>query len=1056
MTSMSQAELEALIKQSAAGDRQAQENLVKAVQNRVYYHCRKMLKNQDDAMDATQDILLSMLNSLENLREPAAFWAWLNRMTSNVCCKRLSRTRREVPLWEEEPQSGPLEPEDLDDQVVPDKVLDNQENRRMVVELVESLPEAQRLSVLFYYYDEMSVKEIAEAMETSESTVKSRLHYARNAIRKGVEKYAAEGFKLYGVTPVPFLRYFLQKEAVDAAAAVAGKAALAAAAGGTAATAALSKALGGALARKGLMALAGLALTGAVTGGILLHRPSSPPEETPSVTLAETVSPAPQEFPALAAEPAAPIPAEQVPEIPEPRQSPPVWMGQVPAERPQAPEALGSTLEESELPTIFLAPENEEPDGAQPADSEPEDPKPETTPDDEPEKQADRVSDRDSVRNDDDSDDGNDDDDSDGGGSENDTPVPDPQPSPEEPLPDPPAVSVQYAPDPNFSGDYLGTTQDGVHEFLYTARLPDRDSQQFPLQRGNFFSKLEIANPMVVHSSGPYIYGVDAGETDVRYYVSEKEEGPYELKALVHVQVLRQPTEPGEGYELVGMPDPAENGALTLARKLCADGTDQPQPLVFKGCEMKLESSDPAVLGVRAETNRFYGVAPGTAEGRVYLRIGQRFPWDLAARVQFEVEPVPEGPELCKPREDFSPENGAEGAREAAYQGTNNHGLYDFTVTVKEDDVFRLQPLAEETGAVEWSITRAVISPENLLEHTFRAEETGTADITYQICPENGGTFSPCAVVHVQVIPQSPPYFPNPGFGVCLGRDEQDVWRFEAELPTDGPGLPSALAEGNYYLRTVSGDPAIAAVRDGRLYGVAPGSVEVRYYVSETEDAGYLLQAIASVTVKAPEPELPEDKPLIPPGAEVINLDAVFFGQNNGYGCTTSFINAWDFLSKDELPSEMEYRSSDPKVVFINEKGVFTTLSAGKAVLAAWDPADPSVCYTLTFQVEDHFDWRVYPEEPPSLSVGTQSYGSIGSYSMNYASKIVGVTWSSNDPEILAVSPLLKPTACLFTAKAPGTVTVTAAVRFSLVTAADQLVELTDTVSFQATVLPAS
>lgn len=74
----------------------------------------------------------------------------------------------------------------------------------------------------------MSIKEIAEAMGTSESTVKSRLRYARESIRQGVEKYTDQGFKFYGLTPVPFLRYFLQKEAARVSGMAAGRAALAA------------------------------------------------------------------------------------------------------------------------------------------------------------------------------------------------------------------------------------------------------------------------------------------------------------------------------------------------------------------------------------------------------------------------------------------------------------------------------------------------------------------------------------------------------------------------------------------------------------------------------------------------------------------------------------------------------------------------------------------------------------------------------------------------------------------------------------------------------------
>ena len=73
------------------------------------------------------------------------------------------------------------------------------------------------MSVLFYYYDEMSVKDIAAAMETSEGTVKSRLNYARRAIKNGVEDYERKGIKLYSASPILLLVHFLRQEAAGSA-----------------------------------------------------------------------------------------------------------------------------------------------------------------------------------------------------------------------------------------------------------------------------------------------------------------------------------------------------------------------------------------------------------------------------------------------------------------------------------------------------------------------------------------------------------------------------------------------------------------------------------------------------------------------------------------------------------------------------------------------------------------------------------------------------------------------------------------------------------------------
>ena len=158
-------ELLELIRRSREKDLDAQEELVRAVQDRVYYHCKKMLKNKEDAEDTTQTVLMTMIASLDKLKEPAAFWAWVNGITANQCKHLLTAPHKEWQIPEDEEGNSMLESvENLDETLVPEKVLDNEETRRMILGLVDELPPEQRMSVLFYYYDEMSVKQIAEAM----------------------------------------------------------------------------------------------------------------------------------------------------------------------------------------------------------------------------------------------------------------------------------------------------------------------------------------------------------------------------------------------------------------------------------------------------------------------------------------------------------------------------------------------------------------------------------------------------------------------------------------------------------------------------------------------------------------------------------------------------------------------------------------------------------------------------------------------------------------------------------------------------------------------------
>ena len=316
---MEQNELTELIERARQGKPDAQDTLVRMAQNRVYYHCKKMLKKEEDAQDATQDVLITMLTSLDKLREPAAFWGWVNGITANRCRHMLSTPHREWQIPEDDEGNSMLDDlEDLDKTLVPEQALDDAETRRMILDLVDALPPDQRLSVLFYYYDEMSVKDIAQAMEVSEGTVKSRLNYARKAIKKGVEDYERSGIKLYSVSPILLLVLFLRQDASTctldgaAAAAMAGQilaqtgtgAASEGAGAGAAATAAESAGVSAAgsttvAGTAGMTAagistkviagvLAGILAVGGVAGAAVLM--SRPAQEDPT-PVAESVAP---------------------------------------------------------------------------------------------------------------------------------------------------------------------------------------------------------------------------------------------------------------------------------------------------------------------------------------------------------------------------------------------------------------------------------------------------------------------------------------------------------------------------------------------------------------------------------------------------------------------------------------------------------------------------------------------------------------------------------------------------------------------------------------------
>lgn len=221
---MEETKLTALVKKAQAGNSSAMEQLLTYAHITVSYQCRKFMRTPEDAEDMTQEVLLVIYQKLDTLTDPAAFQGWVKRIAATRCMNAVSRTHVELQFAEDEDGNSFIDTiEELDEQKIPDAAIDNAETARMVTELIDALPEAQRICTYLYYYDELSIKEIAELTAATENTVKSRLNYARKAIKEGVLDHEKKGVKLYGLSPLPFLLHFLrsaaQAEANGAAAA---------------------------------------------------------------------------------------------------------------------------------------------------------------------------------------------------------------------------------------------------------------------------------------------------------------------------------------------------------------------------------------------------------------------------------------------------------------------------------------------------------------------------------------------------------------------------------------------------------------------------------------------------------------------------------------------------------------------------------------------------------------------------------------------------------------------------------------------------------------------
>lgn len=209
---------EELIQKAINKDQIAIEQLYNMTNDNVYYSIKTMIKNEDVAMDIMQDTYLKAFASLSQLKEPAAFRGWIKRIAHN---KTVDYLRKAKPVMFSEMVSV-----DSDEMIdfkderttsMPEEVMDQKETSRLIGEILDGLSEEQRTAVGMFYFDNMSVKEIAEVLDVSENTVKSRLNYARKKIEVEVKALEKKGTKLYNLAPIPFLLWLFKSEQAYAA-----------------------------------------------------------------------------------------------------------------------------------------------------------------------------------------------------------------------------------------------------------------------------------------------------------------------------------------------------------------------------------------------------------------------------------------------------------------------------------------------------------------------------------------------------------------------------------------------------------------------------------------------------------------------------------------------------------------------------------------------------------------------------------------------------------------------------------------------------------------------
>jgi RNA polymerase sigma-70 factor (ECF subfamily) len=162
------------------GDAEAMGELVLIWQNPLYYYVRRLVPDEEEALDVVQDVWVLVIRRFRQLRNPAAFPAWLFRIARNVAYGRLRKSQPQEMVTADNVASQEEEEEDSDPLA---KFTAERVHRALT-----RLSVAHRDCLTLHFIEGFSLAEVSQIVGVAVGTVKSRLHYAKKALRRVLEE----------------------------------------------------------------------------------------------------------------------------------------------------------------------------------------------------------------------------------------------------------------------------------------------------------------------------------------------------------------------------------------------------------------------------------------------------------------------------------------------------------------------------------------------------------------------------------------------------------------------------------------------------------------------------------------------------------------------------------------------------------------------------------------------------------------------------------------------------------------------------------------------------
>ncbi|MCH4192085.1 MAG: sigma-70 family RNA polymerase sigma factor [Butyrivibrio sp.] len=189
--------------------------------NFIYKLIYDIVGDSEDNEQIMQEIYLKIYNQLESLYHVDEFYPWAGKIATN-CILDYLITNRKMKIEEKEPGDESLAVEEYasedTEKFIPESLLEDKQKLATVAEFINRLSEQEKVTVQYYYYEDMSVSDIADIMGCSEKTVKISIYHIKTMLKKEIEKSdESAGMRIYSLAEAPILLMAFRAGAVQLA-----------------------------------------------------------------------------------------------------------------------------------------------------------------------------------------------------------------------------------------------------------------------------------------------------------------------------------------------------------------------------------------------------------------------------------------------------------------------------------------------------------------------------------------------------------------------------------------------------------------------------------------------------------------------------------------------------------------------------------------------------------------------------------------------------------------------------------------------------------------------